>query len=227
MVGEIHLSRSAWKAAQWLIISPHADDETLGAGALIYEVSRAGRLAGVVYLTDGSASHPLETAQDIRRLTDTRRKEARSALRYLTGQPTEPVHLNWPDAAPYAMNDPEFMHTTRQVAILCQTLRVDAIAVTARNEPHCDHVAAWQVACAAAALSLRPVKVFEYIVWATKPPERCMAYRTAAMPLGIRRSALKAHRSQLTPLFGDGFVVPAEMQSLSATDRLYLSREST
>lgn len=46
---------------RWLILSPHPDDETLGAGAVVSEAAKAGRLAGVAYLTDGGASHRLST----------------------------------------------------------------------------------------------------------------------------------------------------------------------
>ena len=42
------LERSPWRSARWLVIAPHADDETLGAGALIHQAAEAGRLAGVV-----------------------------------------------------------------------------------------------------------------------------------------------------------------------------------
>ncbi|WP_312082777.1 PIG-L family deacetylase, partial [Brevundimonas sp.] len=51
------LERSPWRSARWLVIAPHADDETLGAGALIRQAAETGRLAGVVVLTDGAGSH--------------------------------------------------------------------------------------------------------------------------------------------------------------------------
>ena len=50
------LAASPWRGARWLVIAPHPDDETLGAGALIHHAAARNRLGGVVFLTDGGGS---------------------------------------------------------------------------------------------------------------------------------------------------------------------------
>lgn len=47
------LAASRFARARWLVLAPHADDETLGAGALVWQTATSSRFAGVVYLTDG------------------------------------------------------------------------------------------------------------------------------------------------------------------------------
>ena len=41
-----------------IILAPHPDDEVIGCGALIAASARAGRAPVIVYVTDGSGSHP-------------------------------------------------------------------------------------------------------------------------------------------------------------------------
>lgn len=217
------LSRSRWRNARWFVIAPHADDETLGCGALIAEAAQNGRLAGVAFLTDGGGSHPTGSAQDRDRLVARRQQEARAALRILAPQAQPPIFLAWEDAAPYPTTAKARTHTVTRLLAFCRTHRVDAIAVTGRAEPHCDHVAAFEIADAVAKAATRPTFVFEYKVWATqRPGPDYDVVRTAPMQLGHRRRALAQHRSQLTPIFGAGFCVPEPMRKMPTSDLLYL-----
>jgi LmbE family N-acetylglucosaminyl deacetylase len=216
------LSRSRWRDARWLVLAPHADDETLGCGALIYETAKAGRLSGVAFLTDGSGSHPCETASAKRQLIARRQQEARAALRHLAPSVQRPIFLAWPDANPHAGSARARAATVARLAAFCRTERVSAIAVTGRDEPHCDHVAAFEVVDQVSKTASRPIAVFEYVVWAKHPPGPDFAVvRTASMPLGGRNVALAQHRSQLTPALGDGFRVPGPMLRMPASDLLY------
>ena len=216
------LSRSRWRNARWLVLAPHADDETLGCGALIDEAARADRLAGVAFLTDGGGSHPHESEHDRRRLIAVRVQEARAALRILAPDAQAPIFLAWPDANPHGHETKARAATVMRLAAFCRSRRVDAIAVTGRDEPHCDHVAAFEVARAVAATAARPTAIFEYVVWAKAPPGADFAVlRTAGMNLARRQRALAQHRSQLTPIYGAGFLVPGSMRRMPAADLLY------
>ena len=221
MVGAQPLSTTRWRHARWLVLAPHADDETLGVGALIAEAALEDRLAGIAYLTDGTGSHPHETSQSRARLKAMRRVEASAACRILTKGPLAPIFLDWPDANPFEAGSSGWRATILRLASFCRRERVDAIAVTASTEPHCDHAAAGHVAQVVAAAALCPVAVFEYCVWGD-PPANARAFTTRPLAPGRRRSALAAHRSQLTPLFGDGFRLSPEQRAMPARDRLYL-----
>ncbi len=222
------LARSAWARSRWLVLSPHPDDETLGAGALIADAGGRGALAGAVYLTDGAGSHPHPDPTSRRRLVATRRLEASLALRRLAGpRQALPVFLDWPHAAPFAAGEPAFEAAIRQLGALCRARAVDALAVTAMHEPHCDHAAAARLAYAVADRISRPLAVFEYVVWAERlPGADYRAVVTAPMALGRRRAALMAHRSQLTPLLGDGFRLPEQQLRMAACDVLYTLRSA-
>lgn len=208
---------------RWLVIAPHADDETLGCGALIAQAASRNTLAGVVVLTNGAGSHSHDDQASRARLIAARRHEASLAVRHLAGsQAPQPVFLDWPDARPFTPGSPDFERTRRTLVGFCRRHRVDAIAVTARHEPHCDHEAALELARAVAQTARRPVSIVEYIVWASTPPGAgYRTIRTAPMPLGQRNRALAAHRSQITPLFGEGFRLSAEKLRMPAFDLLY------
>ncbi len=214
------LIRSRWAKARWLVLAPHADDETIGAGALITEASAACRLAGVAFVTNGCASHGTDGPRDLAAI---RRFEARSALRRLSPSAPEPIFLDWPDAAPPASRDPLWRLAKQRLQAFCRTRRVDAIAATSGLDPHCDHQAVAALARDVAAGAIRPVTVFDYVVWADRPPSG-RAFRTGALPTGPRRMALAAHRSQMTPLYGKGFRVPERLRRMSASDLLYAVR---
>lgn len=221
------LVRSRWARARWLVVAPHADDETLGVGGLIAQAARSRRLGAVAYLTDGAGSHPHDDDRSRRSLTAMRRQEAGLSLRLLTNAAEpEPIFLDWPDAHPHPMGSHAFESSRRRLAALCRRKRIGAIAVTASHEPHCDHVAAFELAQAVAGSEgLGHMALFEYVVWATEVPRRPhRAVQTSALAQGLRVRALKAHRSQLGPAFGEGFRLPSWQLRMADRDRLYLRK---
>ena len=221
------LAKSPWARATWLVIAPHADDEILGCGALISDVSKDGRIAAIAFLTDGAGSHPCATETDSRTLAALRRREARAAIRVIWPSASAPIFLDWPDAHPHALGSLVFEATAVRLARLCDRFGVDAIAVTGRDEPHCDHVAAFHIAQGAASRAMRPTRLFEYVVWAPYAPGRdFIAVKTAPMAIGKRKAALAQHRSQMTPMAGDGFRVPSAMRDMPACDILYTRRQA-
>ena len=208
--------RSVWANRRWLVLAPHPDDEAIGTGALIVDTARRGMLAGVVFLTDGAASHPESASVSPRRLAALRRREAEASLRVLCGARPPATFLDWPDAHPFQPGTAPFHRSARRLAALLRARRADALAVTAADEPHCDHEAAAQLAHAAVALARRPVRIFFYGVWsspAVRAGVRCL--RLDARPTRtLRQRALDCHRSQLTPAAGEGFRLTAEQADL-------------
>lgn len=214
------LRASPFATARWLVFAPHADDETLGAGALVAETAAAGRLAGIVYLTDGAASH----ADGGPKLARMRRREAGLAIRRL-GVAGPPVFLDWSDAHPHGSESPAWRSTVRMLATLIRLRRVDAIAVTGTDEPHCDHATFYALAREAVRAARRRVALFDYRVWSDPAlPHARRTVRTRAMPPGQRRHALMAHRSQTSAAFGPGFRVARSAWRMPATDVLHLNR---
>lgn len=215
------LHRSRFAAARWLVLAPHADDETLGAGALVAEAAAAGRLAGVIYLTDGAGSHEAGG----RWLARLRQREAKLAVRRLAGRDAaRPVFLDWPDAHPHRAGSAPWRAAVRALATQIRARRVDAIAVTGAEEPHCDHAAFHALAREATRAARRSVALFDYRVW-TDPatPHARTTLRTRGLPPGRRRHALMAHRSQTSAAFGAGFRLARAAWRMPATDILHLN----
>jgi LmbE family N-acetylglucosaminyl deacetylase len=89
-----------------LVISPHCDDETLGAGALISDSRKAGVPVTIAFLTNGdafrvAASRTLREVEvspvDFIRFAEVRQKEALSADRSLGVPEKDVVFLGYPD----------------------------------------------------------------------------------------------------------------------------------
>jgi LmbE family N-acetylglucosaminyl deacetylase len=219
------LTARPWRALRWLVIAPHPDDETLGTGALIAHMAKAGKFAGLVYLTDGSGSHPLKDGK-AGSIVATRQREGRQALRRLAGlQLKAPLCLGWKDATPEVPGSVLFGRSYRKLAALCGRLRVDVLATTAPHEPHCDHIAAAGLAHAVRIRSRGRITVAEYCVWGEAPSS--LTHKTLVTPSmspGVRRYALAAHRSQLTASHGPGFRLPKNKRSMAPHDLLYVRK---
>jgi len=89
-----------------MVIAPHPDDETLGAGGLIAQTRASGGAVRVVYLTDGDgypegvrvAEHvDVPTADDYRDYGRRRQHEARKAMRELQVDERALTFLGFPD----------------------------------------------------------------------------------------------------------------------------------
>ena len=220
MVKAEPLVQSRWAQARWLVLAPHPDDETLGTGALITHCAAKGRLGGIVFLTDGTGSHPEGTP----RVAATRRKEARNAVGRLGAKAIPTIWMGWRDAHPHPTDSKAFARGADRLAALLRWHRIDAIAVSDKSEAHCDHVAAYRLAEAALRRARRRIALFAYHVW-SEAPRRARRIATPAMPVRQRRHALLAHRSQLSPVIGEGFRLPSEKLNVAAQDVLTLRRD--
>lgn len=63
-----------------VLLAPHPDDEILGAGGLLRQLSAQGAAVEVVAVTDGDASHPYSRSLTPDQLAAARRKESAAAL---------------------------------------------------------------------------------------------------------------------------------------------------
>ncbi|MBA2389423.1 MAG: PIG-L family deacetylase [Geodermatophilaceae bacterium] len=63
-----------------VLLAPHPDDEILGVGGLLRQLSARGAAVEVVAVTDGEASHPSSRSVTPHRLAELRRDESLAAL---------------------------------------------------------------------------------------------------------------------------------------------------
>lgn len=211
-----------------VVIAPHPDDESLGCGGLIAEARAEERPTRVVIVTDGAGSHPASASYPQDRLRSLREGEARAAVGELGLDPDRDLlFLRLPDR--FAPSDGPGAEKAIDAIVGCANeVGADALFVTWRHDPHCDHQAAYRIARAVQD-RISHLRLYEYSVWGSALPpatpieEPFGGFRIRiANHLEKKRRAIAAHRSQVTDLIKDdpsAFRLSAE--DLARFDRPY------
>ncbi len=214
-----------------VVVAPHADDESLGCGALLATAAATRIPARIVVVSDGCMSHPNSRLYPRARLRMTRQDEARAAAQALGLAAADVVFLDLPDAAvPVAGPDAE--RAVEAIVAAVGEAGARSLFVTWRHDAHCDHQAAYALA-RAAQRRLGDIRLFEYSIWgrgASREPFASAPPRGWRFPVGGRRerkrAAIGAHASQVSRLIADdpdGFLLaPAMIADCLDRDELFL-----
>jgi len=203
-----------------LVVAPHPDDETLGAGATIMRKVGAGVRVHLLVVTDGSKSPPGEPAA----VAALRASELRAACAILGLAGTDVTQLDFVDAE----LDPGDEALTDAVSEVVAAQRPDDVLVTGDSDPHDDHGALG--VATRRALAGSGARLLVYPIWQFDRPARLVRQlRRSGRPelvstrgyLDRKRAAVAAYPSQLaarnddteglTPRFLEHFVGPWEM----------------
>jgi LmbE family N-acetylglucosaminyl deacetylase len=192
-----------WPAARRLVVvSPHPDDETLGAGGLIAAAVDRGLAVVVVAVTDGEAAAPVDGLAAVRRL------ELATAMRRLDPcADIGVVHLGLPDGAVAS-------HVPRLAAMLDEELDgTDLVACPLPDDGHPDHEATSTATIVAATRVGAAVRMFPVWAWHWHDPSTSSINRGSRLPLAAdvrtrKRAAIACYESQLS---GDEPVVPSHV----------------
>jgi LmbE family N-acetylglucosaminyl deacetylase len=192
-----------------IVIAPHPDDESLGCGGLIAEACEDKRPTRVVIVTDGAGSHPNSRSHPEDRLRRLREGEARQAVSELGLDPDRDlVFLRLADRfAP--SKGPEAQRAIEAIVGCAVEVRAEALFVSWRHDPHCDHQASYRIA--RGVLNTLPhLRIYEYSIWgsalspATPIEEAFGGFRiNIERRQAKKRLAIAAHRSQTTDLIND------------------------
>jgi len=211
-----------------VVLAPHPDDETLGCGGAI-ALAAQDRAVEVVVVTDGSKSHPASARYSPEALSILRRSEVRAAVGVLSDRAT----LTWlghPDQAT-PVDGPALSRAVTRIVERVDRMRATSLWTTWEGDPHPDHRATAMIA--KIVRECRPhLKLWSYPVWgrfisdgAPHVAGRLRRLDTSAV-VDIKRSALAAHRSQMTDLIDDdprGFVMEHTVQDhFVATPELFI-----
>jgi LmbE family N-acetylglucosaminyl deacetylase len=142
-----------------LVLAPHPDDETLGAGALIARKRAAGTAVRVVFVTDGRGSHTSRLL-DPDAIAAIRRAESFQACDRLGVPRTDVVHLDIHEGAVVARADEILARVVAEI----ERMRPDDLLVTSGMDWHVDHRALADVARAAVS-AVPGTRLLEYPVW--------------------------------------------------------------
>ncbi len=206
-----------------LIIAPHQDDESLGSGGTIALLRQAGVPIEVVFVSDGSMSHPNSKRYPKEKLVALREAEALAALKIL-GVEDGAVHFmrlqdsQVPNAASEGFEDAVTVFQQ-----LLEGIRPKIILVPWRRDPHKDHRATWQIVQAAISNFNQSIRRLEYLIWLWERGEadefpkqdevRLWKVDIAAVA-DLKQKAILAHTSQTTRLINDdpdGFILSPEV----------------
>lgn len=195
-----------------VVVAPHPDDESLGAGGAIALLRETNVPVHVLFVSDGSQSHPNSPAYPAKRLMELREAEAREALHMLNVPVEAATFLRLPDTQVPTPGDASFITAVETVTSLLNAFRPDTVLVPWRRDPHRDHRAAWQILQKAVEpLSTQP-RWLEYPIWlwelgGTDDQPRPDEVQVWQLPIGSvvgrKKAAIAAHRSQVTRLIDD------------------------
>jgi LmbE family N-acetylglucosaminyl deacetylase len=189
-------SKPMWEpaTARLFIVSPHPDDEVLGAGGLIRQWVRSGRPLTLLSITDGEGAYP-----DWKGLDQVRRAELDRALATLCGTSLIRVGLRVPDGRVRE-------HTRILRAALEALVDNDSTLIAPyESDGHPDHDAAGAVCCDFARATGRALARYPIWAWHHASPA-CMAVRWGRFPLPpqTRQAKAKAARCFISQLRPDG-----------------------
>ena len=221
-----------------LVLAPHPDDESLGCGGTLALLRRAGYRVQVVFVSDGTQSHPRSGTYPARRLRELREAEALAALHELGIGPKQATFMRLPDRHVPGTGEPGHMVAATSIAAVIQGFSPASILVPYQRDPHPDHRATYQLL--QTALATRPTRtpqVLEYLIWLwelaqpddwPRPGER-QALRLAVGPVAEQKKrAINAHQSQVSRLIDDDptafYLSPDLLRHFDVPNELFLTK---
>jgi LmbE family N-acetylglucosaminyl deacetylase len=206
-----------------LIVAPHPDDESLGCGGTIARLRERNIPVHVLFVSDGSMSHPNSPSYPADRLRQVRETEALEALRILNVPAENVTFMQQKDTQVPISGNPGFDEAVTFIYRLLIEVRPTAIFVPWRRDPHRDHRASWHLLTAALKSYPARPRVFEYLIWLWElgsdddmphPDEMTVWCIPIEQVMDQRNRAIAAHRSQVTRLIDDdptGFYLSPEL----------------
>jgi LmbE family N-acetylglucosaminyl deacetylase len=148
-----------------LVFAPHPDDEVLGCGGLIARKRLEGSPVHVVYLTDGSESHPDHPTVTPEALAELRESEARRAMRLLGVESTALVFLRVRDGALDHLDAAATAELTEKIAGVLKEVRPDEVFLPFHHDGSSEHDAAFRLVASALAQTKTKARIFAFPIW--------------------------------------------------------------
>jgi len=190
-----------------LMISPHADDETAGAGGLIHRVKRAGGEAYVMVMSTGNLDHFDGKNNNVN--ADTRADELADAMKILGVDdfeivwPRHDIHLKLE-----TLPRKELVNQIERQARLCTENIEPTMIVLPAPSFNQDHVAVYEAGLTACRPHLARLKAFQRVVLIADAPQLTWNHKEIFKPnfyvdisdcLDVKLEAYRQHRSQQRP----------------------------
>jgi len=181
-----------------VVVAPHPDDETLGAGGMLYDLSARGWRVVIVAVTDGEAAYGRDDHDLVQRMRRVRQLEQSRAV-FRIARDADIIRLGIPDGAVAACSD------ALEIALPPIIRHASLVATTWRNDGHPDHEASGRVAALVAGECGTPLTEFPIWAWqwarpSDLPVAQLRAWRMSPDAQLAKPRALRAFTSQTAPL---------------------------
>lgn len=199
------------------VVAPHPDDDVLGCGALLAAATAMDVPISVVYVTDGSQSHPRSLRFPPQRMRALRECEALAALARCGVASAAATFLRFPDGRCASLEANERSVLRARLAGALVAFEPTIVFAPWRRDPHPDH----RTVAGFVSLALSDVRErcglaprsIAYPIWldergdaADRPSSgevRHYGFAYDASAAARKRAAIAAHRSQTGALVHD------------------------
>jgi LmbE family N-acetylglucosaminyl deacetylase len=151
--------------ASALVVAPHPDDETFGCGGAVALLVRGGAAVHVVFVTDGSASHPSHPAVAPSEIAARRREEARTATGALGVDWERVAFLGERDGALARLGDERAEEAVGRIAAMLARLAPAAVLTPCRLDGSSEHDASFALVSRALLRAGQGPRLLEFPVW--------------------------------------------------------------
>lgn len=220
-----------------VVIAPHPDDESLGCGGTIALLRDAGLPVHVVFVSDGTLSHPNSKKYPAEKLRELRETEALAALKILKVDQADASFMRLKDRSVPNPGEAGFEPAVLQILQILIPLKPDTVLVTWKNDPHPDHRASWQIVNQAVADLEKKPRILQYLIWIWELGNHAdlivnqhnKLYRVdIATVFEQKKEAIAAHISQVSRLIDDdpeGFILSPEILAhFDHADELFIEQ---
>lgn len=160
-----------WKAvgARVVVVAPHADDESLGAGGLIHRRAAAGLPTDVIVVTDSNASRPDDQLRTALNLTRLRRNEAIRAANALE-LPLDHLHfLGLLEGRLPKLPREEYLALRNTLVEHLRRMQPDAVFLPHYDDGHVEHAAVYELVKSACG-EFPGLCVYSFPIWSAWSP---------------------------------------------------------
>ena len=220
-----------------LFIAPHQDDETLGCGGTIHLLQKWGIPVHVLFVSDGSMSHPNSIKYPKEKLVELREQESVDALAILGISREQISFLRMKDSELPHAGSADFESAVGIFTRIFNQLQPETIFVPWERDPHQDHRATWQITDQAITGLGFPIRRLEYFIWLWERADDAdlptsedgkMWQVAVGSAMEYKKRAIAAYPSQTTSLIDDdpeGFTLSPEVLAHFHSDvEIFLER---
>jgi LmbE family N-acetylglucosaminyl deacetylase len=222
------------REAPAVIIAPHQDDETFACGGIIARKRNEGLPVHVIFITDGSASHPGHARFDSAAISALRRQEALNALACLGVERTAVHFLNEPDGTLMKIRAERREALVLRLAYLLRGIGPGEIFLPCNPDGSSEHDAAFGFVMDAVDRAHLQPEIWQYPVWSWWNPvlllRRWLASKDCRrQPLEDyrqhKRQAIQCYQSQIAPLAPDTIAaLPTDLVDIFLADTEFFFR---